>query len=96
VLRCVVLPDGSQLTKIWRDIRDKLHGSAIYVRDPRTLEWFGGLRKASADSTVVVIVREAFEEDADIKLALVGDGSGAGFLNLGCSKMLCTKRISRR
>jgi hypothetical protein len=72
MLRCVVYE--RQLT----DIDWAIDCSAVAVTDAETLERLGGLRKANAESRVVMIVREAFEEDAEIKAALAGDGLDLG------------------
>jgi hypothetical protein len=74
-LRCVVLPDPYQLVAI----QEQLRMDCAAVANAQTLERLGGLRKANADRRVVLIAREALEDDAEIQTTL--DGSGPGFLN---------------
>jgi hypothetical protein len=81
--RCIVLRDKLQMTsELQQAMQEKLDWPPTYVKDAEMLEQLGGLRNATAQSQVALIVFEAFEDDAEIKLALAGGGLGAYFLNM--------------
>jgi len=78
-LRCIVLPDKQQVTEMYLAVQEKLDLAAICVSDTETLEQIGGLREATTGRQVAFVMCEVFEEDAEIKSTLAGDG-----LDLGC------------
>jgi hypothetical protein len=63
-------------------MQEKLAWPAICVSDAETLEQIGGLLAATAGRQAAIMVREVFEEDAEIKSALAGDGLDLGCLNM--------------